>query len=115
MADKFDYISAAASASEVVEYFGSTAVITRQTTGTIDPATGETQAGATDILNGTITPILPVTIVSEGSVSKTVGQSYWVGALIKVGDYYLNNRVDSVEVIQSPAQQIIIQKLIFNG
>lgn len=112
---KFDYTNAALTASEIVEFFGSAASITRETTGSINPATGAAQAGATDTFNGTITPILPTNIISEGSISKTVGVSYWIGAAILVGDYYGNNRVDSVEVIQSPDNQLIIQKLIFNG
>lgn len=115
MAGKFDYNRAALTAAEIVEFFGSTGSITRQTTGTIDPATGATQTGANDTFNGIITPIIPTTVISEGSVSKTVGVSYWIGAAILVGDYYGNNRVNSFEVIQSPDNQLIVQKLIFNG
>jgi len=115
VAGKFDYNRAALTAAEIVEFFGTSAAITRQSTGTINPATGETQVGVNETFNGIITPIIPTSIVSDGSISKTVGVSYWIGAAILVGDYYGNNRVDSLEVIQSPDNELIVQKLIFNG
>jgi hypothetical protein len=113
--NKFNYINAALVASEMVAFFGSSGVITRQTTGTIDPATGATQTGVTSTFNGTITPTVPTVVLSDGSISKTVGVSYWIGVEIMVGDYYGNNRVDSLDVIKSPDNKIIVQKLMFNG
>jgi hypothetical protein len=114
VADKFDYNDAALTAIGLVNFFGVAGSITRSSSGTINPATGESQSPVNLSLNGTITPILPVKVISEGSVSKTYGSCYWVGGEILTGDYFGNDRVDSINVIKSPDNQILVQELIFN-
>ncbi len=115
MTNKFDYINAAFTANEIVDFFGSSASITRQTESAIDPATGASQQGVNATLNGTMTPIIPTTVVSDGGVVKSIGVAYWVGAAIMIGDYFGSSRVESLEVTKSPKSDLIVQKLVFNG